>query len=383
MRPFARFAVALLGVAATGLGLSGAAPAQENRASYDIAEIAAGLDHPWSISWLPDGQALVTERAGRLRLLTGGKLSEPVGGVPSVFVRQQGGLLDALPHPRFAENRLVYLSYAHGDRGRNATRIARGRLEGGRLVDVRVIFEVSPAKNTPVHYGGRMAWLGDGALAMTTGDGFDYREAAQRRDGLLGKIIRIRDDGSVPADNPFVGRPGTRPEIWTLGHRNPQGLAFDAATGRLYAHEHGPQGGDEVNLVLRGRNYGWPIATRGRDYSGASISPFRRYPGMEEPILDWTPSIAPSGLAVYRGGQFPQWNGDLLVSTLAGKHVRRVDLDPAGRVVGQETLFESLGERIRDVRVGPDGAVYLLTDSERGRVLRVTPRRPAPATRPR
>lgn len=371
----ARFAAVLMGAALAGLSLHGAARAQGAPRPYQVTEVARGLDHPWSIAWLPDGRALVTERVGRVRVLQDGRLSAPVTGVPPVFARSQGGLFEALPHPRFAENRLVYLSYAYGDRRRNATRIARARLDGNALRDLRVIFEVAPLKDTPVHYGGRMAWLPDGTLVMTTGDGFDYREAAQRRDGLLGKIIRIRDDGSIPPDNPFVGRPGARPEIWSLGHRNPQGLAHDASTGRLYAHEHGAQGGDEVNIVVRGRNYGWPIATRGRDYSGAAISPFRRYPGMEEPVLDWTPSIAPSGLAVYRGPLFPQWDGDLLVSALAGKHVRRVDLDRAGRVIGEERLFEELGERIRDVRVGPGGAVYLLTDAENGRVLRVAPRR--------
>jgi glucose/arabinose dehydrogenase len=359
----------LLGLAA----LPASAQRSEPAPPYTVATVARGLDHPWSLAVLPDGRMLVTERAGRLRIVDGERLSAPVAGVPPVFVRSQGGLFEALPHPRFAENRLVYLSYAHGDRARNATRIARARLDGNRLTDLKVIFEVAPLKDTPVHYGGRMAWLPDGTLVMTTGDGFDFREDAQKKDGLLGKVIRIRDDGSVPPDNPFVGQAGVRPEIYSLGHRNPQGLAYDAASGRLYAHEHGPQGGDEVNLIRAGANYGWPIATKGRDYSGASISPFKTYPGMADGIVVWTPSIAPSGLAIYRGDGFPQWRGDLLVSALVAKEVRRVDLDDAGRVLGQEPLFKELNARIRDVRAGPDGAVYLLTDEADGKLLRVTP----------
>lgn len=369
-----RLRAVLVAVLSAALTLAGGSAAAQTPKSYVVAEVAKGLDHPWSIAWLPDGRALVTELPGRLRVLDKGRLGPPLAGTPAVFHGGQGGLFEALPHPGFAENRLVYLSYAHGDHRRNATRVARARLEGERLVGLEIVFEVQPSKNTPNHYGGRMAWLPDGTLAVTTGDGFDFRESAQRRNSLLGKVVRIRDNGSIPPDNPFRGQADARGEIWTLGHRNPQGLAIDPASGRLYAHEHGPQGGDEVNVLIGGRNYGWPIATRGRDYSGAAISPFRRYPGMEEPILDWTPSLAPAGLAVYRGGLFPQWSGDLLVAMLAGKHVRRVDLDAAGRVRGQETLFAELGERIRDVRTGPDGAVYLLTDSRSGRILRVTPR---------
>ena len=350
---------------AAALLLIGAAP------PHRIMTVASGLDHPWSVAFLPDGRVLVTERAGRLRVIENGKLvTQPIAGVPSVYAHSQGGLFDVLPHPRFAQNRLLYLSYAAGTPQSNATRIARARLEGDRLVDLKVIFEVAPRKNTPVHYGGRMAWLPDGTLAMTTGDGFDYREDAQRPGRLFGKIVRLRDDGSVPSDNPFVGKPGARGEIWSLGHRNPQGLAVDAATGTLYSHEHGPAGGDEVNVIRRGANYGWPVATFGRDYSGAAISPYKRYKGMTDGIVVWTPSIAPSGLAVYRGAMFPEWQGDLILGALAHKHVRRVDLD-GGKVVGQQRLFPELDARIRDVRVAPDGALWLTVDEDEGRVLRV------------
>jgi len=346
--------------------LLGAAP------PYRVATVATGLDHPWSVAFLPDGRALVTERAGRLRVIADGRLTpKPIAGVPPVYVEGQGGLFDVTPHPRFAENRLLYLSYAAGTPGANVTRIARARLDGDRLTDLAVIYATAPTKDTPVHYGGRLAWLNDGTLAMTTGDGFDHREQAQRLGSALGKIIRLRDDGSIPADNPFVGRVGARPEIWSLGHRNPQGLAVDPATGALFAHEHGPAGGDEVNLVRRGANYGRPVATRGRDYSGASISPYKSYRGMTDAIVGWTPSIAPSGLTVYRGAMFPEWRGDLILGALAHAHVRRVDLE-GGRVAGQERLFPGLKARIRDVRTAPDGALWVTTDEEQGRVLRVT-----------
>lgn len=347
---------------------SPAGPAPPHR----IATVATGLDHPWSVAFLPDGRVLVTERPGRLRVIAAGKLqATPIAGVPAVYAHSQGGLFDVLPHPDFATNRLLFLSYAAGTPGANATRIARARLDGDRLTGLRVIFEVAPTKDTPVHYGGRMAWLRDGSLVMTTGDGFDYREDAQRKAKLFGKIVRIRPDGSIPGDNPFVGQKGARPEIWSLGHRNPQGLALDAATGALWAHEHGPQGGDEVNLIRRGANYGWPVATHGRDYSGAAISPFKTYKGMADAQLVWTPSIAPSGLAVYRGAMFPEWNGDLIVGALAHEHVRRVDVE-GGKVVGQARLFPELTARIRDVRVAPDGAIWLTVDDDKGRVLRVT-----------
>ena len=358
---------ALAALAGIWAASAGAAPGDVR-----VSTVASGLDHPWSLAFLPDGRTLVTERPGRIRVIgKNGKLTN-ITGVPKVYAASQGGLFDIVLHPQFARNRLVYLSYAAGTPGANYTRIARARLQGNALADLKVIFQVSPAKDTPVHFGGRMAFLGDGTLAMTTGDGFDYREQAQRLASGLGKIIRITDSGGVPANNPFVRTPGARPAIWSYGHRNPQGLAFDAVSGRLYAHEHGPQGGDEVNIIRRGGNYGWPVATHGLDYSGATISPYQRYKGMIDPIVIWVPSIAPSGLAVYRGAMFPEWQGDLLVGALAGQELRRVDLDSAGRVKGQESILPSLKQRIRDVRVAPDGAILVTIDDPDGKVLRLS-----------
>ena len=338
-----------------------------------VQVMASGLDHPWSLAFLPSGDVLVTERAGRLlRLAPGGK-PRAITGVPAVRLASQGGLFDVVLHPKFANNGLIYLSYAAGEKGANFTRITRARLDGDRLVEARVIFQVSPAKDTPVHFGGRMAFLPDGSLVLTTGDGFDYREQAQRLQSGLGKIMRMADDGRPMADNPFIGKAGAQPHIWSYGHRNPQGLAVDAATGRLWEHEHGPRGGDELNLIQKGGNYGWPVATKGMDYSGATISPFKSYPGMIDGRAVWVPSIAPSGLAVYRGPLWPQWQGDLIVGALVNKEVRRLDVDAAGKVVGQERIFPSINARIRDVRVAPDGAVWLTTDEDQGKVLRVTP----------
>lgn len=350
--------------------LATAAPAAA--APVRIETIASGLDHPWSLAFLPDGRVLATERAGRLRVIGAGKAPGSITGVPAVYEASQGGLFDVVLHPQFASNGILYLSYAAGTPKANFTRITRARLAGNALVDQKIIFEVSPPKNTPVHYGGRMAFLADGTLAMTVGDGFDFREQAQRLESGLGKIIRINDDGSIPADNPFVGKKGAQPSIWSYGHRNEQGLAFDAATGRLYEHEHGPQGGDEVNIITRGGNYGWPIATKGMDYSGASISPFKTYKGMIDGIVVWVPSIAPSGLAVYRGAMFPEMTGDLLVGALAAQELRRVDLDGAGKVVGQQRIFPEIAARVRDVRVAPDGAIWVTTDDDAGKVLRIS-----------
>jgi glucose/arabinose dehydrogenase len=345
-----------------------AAPGRE----YRIEKIADGLEFPWCIAFLPDGRMLVTERAGRLRVIEDGKLKpEPIGGLPPVYVGGQAGLFDVLPDPDFARNRTLFLSFAHGSRRANHVRIVRARLDDGQLVDVKPIFTAQPAKSGDAHYGARMAFLADGTLVMGTGDGFNYREKAQQLDNHLGKIVRIARDGSVPKDNPFVGDDHAAPEIYSLGHRNVQGLVFDAESGKLYAHEHGPKGGDEVNVIVAGRNYGWPAITYGVDYSGAIISPYTEKPGLEQPLLYWVPSIAPAGMTLYRGAMFPEWRGDLLVSALAGQKVQRVDLDGSGRVGAQHVLFGELGARLRDIRTGPEGAVYLLTDAAHGRVLRV------------
>ncbi len=353
------------------LMLWGAAPASAAK-DYVAETVLTGLDHPWSVSFLPDGAMLLTGMKGKLWIVRDGKLSSPVAGVPAVVFAGQGGLFEALPHPKFAENRLVYLSYAAKGKDGNALRVARARLDGAALRDLTVIFESEPGRSTAVHYGGRMAWLPDGTLVVTGGDGFNYREQAQVLSNHFGKIVRLNDDGTVPGDNPFVGRKDARPEIWSYGHRNAQGVVFDAATGRLYAHEHGPRGGDELNLIEKGANYGWPLATKGMDYSGAYITPFQTYKGTRDGLAGWTPSIAPSGLAIYRGAAFPRWDGDIFVSALAERSLHRVDMRD-GKVVGEETMLKDMNERIRDVRVGPDGLLYIVTDGEGGKLLRLKP----------
>jgi aldose sugar dehydrogenase len=358
----------LLLMSAILVSVCGPAAAQ----AYRIDMVAEGLDHPWSIAFLPDGRMLVTERAGRLRIIEDGRLLDaPVDGVPEAFVRSQAGLFEVMVDPDYEDNGWIYLSLAHGTARANSTRVVRGRLDGNTLRDLEVLFTASPTRNTPVHYGGRMAFLADGTLAIGLGDGFDFREDAQRLDSHTGTIVRVNRDGSVPADNPLVGRPGALPEIYSHGHRNVQGLVFDAATGHLWAHEHGPRGGDELNLIVPGRNYGWPLATFGVDYSGARITPYTSRPGMEDPRVDWTPSIAPSGMTLYRGEQFPDWQGSLFVTALVAREVRRITLD-GDRVTGQEALFGEIGERLRDIKTGPDGALYVLTDNSFGQVLRVS-----------
>ena len=341
---------------------------------YKVVEIARDLDHPWSMAFLPDGSVLVTERAGRLRLIKGGILqSEAIAGVPAVHTGSQAGLFDIVLHPNFAQNKLVYLTFAAGSKAANGTQVARARFDGTALKDLQIIFKALPLKDTDNHYGGRMAFLPDGTFALTIGEGFEYREKAQDLSSDLGKIVRLNDDGTVPNDNPFIGQAGVRPEIYTLGHRNEQGLVFDASGGRLWETEHGPRGGDELNLIVARKNYGWPLITYGMDYSGAFVSPYTERSGLEQPVIYWTPSIAPSGLTIYRGDKFPAWNGDLFVGALAFKHLRRVHLDAQGNVAGQEQLLNDKHWRIRDVRLSPDGYLYVSTDENDGRVLRLEP----------
>lgn len=351
----------------------GAAPAAASGSlQYRAETIADGLAFPWSLAFLPDGHALVTERAGRLRVIADGKLADtPIAGVRRAFVDGQGGMFEVLVDPAFADNQMLYLSFAQGRSRANRTRVVRARLDGMALADVTPIFTAQPAKDTPVHFGGRMAFLADGTIAVGLGDGFDYREKAQRLDSHLGKIVRINSDGSVPQDNPFVGRDSALPEIYSYGHRNVQGIVFDSRSGRLYAHEHGPRGGDELNLIEPGGNYGWPVATFGLDYSGAVISPYSERPGMVSPLHQWTPSIAPAGMVIYRGAMFPEWDGDFIVTALAARCAQRLRLQD-GKLVDGEVLFAELGERLRDVRVAPDGALWLLTDAAKGKVLRVS-----------
>ena len=343
-------------------------------AGYRVLEIATNLDHPWSMAFLPDGSMLVTERAGRLRIIKEGVLlPQAVSGVPAVHTGRQAGLFDVVLHPNFAQNHLLYLTYAAGTKSANGTQVARARFEGAALLDVQIIFKALPLKDTDNHYGARMAFLPDGTFALTIGEGFEYREKAQDLSSDLGKVVRLNDDGSVPKSNPFIGQPRVRAEIYTWGHRNEQGLVFDAQRGRLWETEHGPRGGDELNLIVAGKNYGWPLITYGMDYSGAYVSPYTERAGLEQPVIYWTPSIAPSGLAIYHGDKFPAWDGDLFVGALAFKHLRRVHLDSTGHVMGQEQLLNDKHWRIRDVRVSPDGYLYVSTDEDDGRVLKLEP----------
>ena len=340
---------------------------------YHVETLAEGLEHPWALVWLDEDRILISERAGRLRIFEGGQLrSEPISGVPDSFVRAQGGLQDLIVHPDFERNGWIYLSLAHGDSRANATRVVRGRIDGNAWVDNEVIFTARPTKATAVHYGARMAFMDDGSLLISVGDGFNLREEAQRLNSHIGTIVRVTEDGGVPPDNPFVDRPDALPEIFSYGHRNAQGLVVDPETGLIWSHEHGPRGGDELNLIRPGANYGWPVATHGIDYSGARISPFTSRPGMVDPLIDWTPSIAPAGMSQYRGELFPDWHGDLLVASLAERSLRRIRID-GQTVISDEIVPLDLGRRLRDVQVGPDGALYLLTDESNGALLRVTP----------
>ncbi len=353
------------------------APAQKTAQAIKVETFARGLVHPWGLAFLPDGRLLVTERPGRLRIVgKDGRLSAPVQGVPKVYASGQGGLLDVQIGPDFATSGAVYLSYADPrDGSRNGTSVARGKLVtdggGGRLEDAKVIFRQEPAYASAQHFGSRIVFTRDGSLFVTLGERYSARDQAQNPANHLGKLVRIMPDGSPYAGNPK--KPGWRPEIWSIGHRNVQGAALHPETGKLWTAEHGARGGDEINIPEAGKNYGWPVITYGRDYSYAKIGEGTHKAGMEQPIYYWDPSIAPSGAAFYTGDRFPEWKGNLFVGALAGQALHRLVLD-GEKVVGEETLLADQGERIRDVRNGPDGALWLLTDNPEGRVLRVVPR---------
>jgi glucose/arabinose dehydrogenase len=341
----------------------------------EVRTVARGLANPWALAFLPDGTMLVTERPGRMRVVTPeGQLSPPLKGVPDVVASGQGGLLDVVTDKSFAQNRTIYFCFAERAGGGGRTAVARAKLDDGkgRLDEVKVIFRQLGPLSSGNHYGCRIAQADDGNLFVTLGEHFAYRDLAQALDNHLGKVIRIAPDGSVPADNPFAGRSDAKAEIWSYGHRNEQGLAINPATGELWEIEHGPRGGDEVNVIGKGKNYGWPVIGYGIDYSGAKIHESTAKDGMEQPVKYWVPSIAPSGMAFYTGKLFPKWSGSLFTGALQGAMLVRLTLD-GNAVTSEERLLQNLHERIRDVRQGPDGALWLLTDSSNGRVLRVTP----------
>jgi glucose/arabinose dehydrogenase len=337
--------------------------------------VARGLANPWAVAFLPDGRFLVTERAGRMRIVErDGRIGEPVTGLPPVDAGGQCGLLDVVLDPKFADNGWIYWSYAEAGDGGNGTAVARGRLQGTQLRDVQKIFSQQPKVSSRQHCGSRLVFARDGRLFVGLGDRFSRKDDAQTLDNHLGKVVRIEPDGRVPADNPFVGRAGARPEVFSLGHRNVQGAALHPASGELWLVEHGPQGGDELNQVLAGRNYGWPLLTYGRNYGlGTRIGEEGPKPGFEQPLHHWVPvSVAPSGMAFLTGDRYPGWQGSLFVGTLRGQALLRLQLDGT-KVVREERLLGTLNERIRDVRQGPDGYLYLLTDNADGRLLRLEP----------
>jgi glucose/arabinose dehydrogenase len=327
------------------------------------------------VSFLPDGRFLVTERAGRMRIIErDGRLGEPLAGLPAVDAGGQCGLLDVVLDPKFSDNAWVYWTYAEAGEGGNGTAVARGKLQGNRLSDVQVIFRQLPKVSSSLHCGSRLVFARDGRLFVVLGDRFSRKDDAQKLDNHIGKVVRIEADGKVPADNPFVATAGARPEIWSLGHRNMQGAALHPATGALWATEHGPQGGDELNLVAGGKNYGWPLVTYGRNYgTGTRIGEEGPKAGFEPPLKHWVPtSVAPSGMAFLSSERYPGWQGSLFLGTLRSQSLIRLELDGT-RVVSEETLLTDRRARIRDVRQGPDGYLYVLTDSADGQLLRLQP----------
>ncbi|MBD1846031.1 PQQ-dependent sugar dehydrogenase [Cyanobacteria bacterium FACHB-63] len=387
--------ISLLGFAMTACSLTTANTAPATQSSSDTIQVSSaqtsqgfrqttivsGLERPWSMAWLPDGAMLITEKAGRLRLVRNGVLDPtPIAGVPEVMSAGQGGLMDVSIHPRFAQNRWVYLTYSHGTQSANRTRVARATFDGKALRDLRVIFEVTQAKSGGQHFGSRILWLPDGTMLVAIGDGGNppvqlagdlIRKQAQNLRSRLGKIVRLNDDGSVPRDNPFATNRNADPAIWSYGHRNIQGLAFDPLKKRVWATEHGARGGDELNLAQAGKNYGWPVVTYSQEYFGGEISTERSRSGMVSPKVVWTPATAPSGLAFYTSDRVPAWKGDLFAGGLVSQDVRRIDLDETGNVRGQQTI--AIGQRVRDIRQSPDGLLYVLTDAGDGRLIRLEP----------
>lgn len=345
---------------------------QSQKASYRFVTLSMGLEQPWGMQFLPDGRLLITERPGRLRVYANGKLDpRPLSGVPQVWSNAQGGLLDICLHPDFARNNTLYLSYAAPVKGGGLTRLARARFAGNGLRELTPLLDAVPPNSEDIHFGSRVAFDRAGFVYVTCGERGN-RPGAQRLDVLTGKVARLRDDGSIPPDNPFVGRPGARPEIFTYGHRNPQGLTMHPVTGRMWSVEHGPRGGDELNLLKPGANYGWPLATHGTEYHGPKISEFTSLPGMEDPVRYWVPSISPCGLMVYTGNAFPGWQGSFFTGALSNFALFRIEVDDE-RYVGEERLVVDTLPYIRDVRQGPDGFLYLITNADKGGLYRIEP----------
>lgn len=340
---------------------------------FRLVKVADGLEHPWAIAFLPDNRILVTERPGRMQILSEGELTE-VDGLPEVTAIGQGGLMEVVLHPDYEENGWIYFTYAATYDDGVGTRLARARLDGERLVDLEQLFQMTPpgSRNARVHFGSRVVFDKDGFLFMTLGERGD-RHRAQQLDSHHGTTIRLRDDGSVPDDNPFVGQEGAHPEIYSYGHRNAQGLVYDPEYNRIWLNEHGPRGGDELNLVLPGKNYGWPLATYGEEYRGGTIGTTPdKFDGGPEPVLHWTPSIAVSGMTLYDGDSFPEWRGNLFVGALRQQHIRRIVLDGT-EVVHQEVMLRDEIGRIRDIRTGPDGNIWIATDHPDGGIYRIEP----------
>ncbi|MBM4440387.1 MAG: PQQ-dependent sugar dehydrogenase [Candidatus Rokubacteria bacterium] len=377
-RALAGLPIALLVLAAVTIAAAQDAPRSPTPKDSPFpgraVDVAKGLEHPWGLAFMPDGRMLVTERPGRLRMVgKDGALSEPLSGVPRVQAGGQGGLLDVVLSPGFAQDRLVYLSFSDPGDGGASTAVARGRLGERGLDDTQVIWRQQPKVGGGLHFGSRIVFRPDGTLFVTLGDRYSHRDRAQDLSTTIGKVVRIGADGSVPKDNPFVGRDGARPEIWSYGHRNVQAAALDPQ-GQLWTVEHGARGGDELNNPQPGKNYGWPIITYGIDYSGAKIGVGTARAGMEQPVYYWDPVIAPSGAVFYRGSAYPDWTGQLFVGSLNPGRLVRLKL-ANGRVVEEARYAIDGGERVRDVREGPDGLLYVLIDASRGRVVRLEPAR--------
>ncbi len=343
-----------------------------------LEQIAGGLAHPWSIAFLPDGRYLVTERTGHLKLIDGAGNKTPIAGVPEVHALRQGGLMEVALHPDFTRNQWVYLTFSRADeQGQTATALARGRLDGTQLQDVVILYTQERYSEPGRHYGSKLAWLPDGTLLMSIGDRGGEPPRAQALDDSAGTLIRLTEDGGIPADNPFVGRSGVLPEIFTYGNRNIQGLIVHPQTGEIWSHEHGPRGGDELNLMQAGGNYGWPVVSLGRDYRTEARyfeDTLRQHPDMIDPVIDWTPSIAASGLAVLVDDHFPAWQGNFLAGGLRSEQIRRIVFED-GIPVHEEELIRGQIGRIRDVRVGPDGNIYVVTDQADGGLYRISPAR--------